>query len=181
MTFRTTLRFASLENGKNFRWATLPEVKDIVFARAQIESQAAGLAPVSIPEWQLAELKRRFLAAAQMNTLDEVKRRDWRYVPQVFWFEDDQIAQNDQIVDLLFAKATARAPTTWIKSLIFAYFANFPIDSPTLAKIAKRLEAVINENTKPSLVPWHDRHQRLKLFDPQNAPRYLAGHLLNGD
>lgn len=181
MTLRTTLRFALLENGKNLHLAKLPEVNDIVFARAQIESQAAGLAPVSMPEWQLAELKRRFLAAAQTNTLESLKRRDWRYVPQIFWFEDDQVAQNAQIVDLFFAKATARASTTWIKSLIFAYFASFPIDSPTLAKIAKRLEAVITENTKPSLLAWHDRHQRLKLFDPQNAPRYLAGYLLNGD
>lgn len=181
MTLRTMLRFVSRENGNNLRWPKLPEVKDIVFARAQIESQAAGLPPVSLPEWQLAEIKQCFLAAAQTNSLDNLRTQDWRYVPQIFWFGDDQVAQNDEIVDLFFTKASARASTKWIKSLIFAYFASFPINSPTLAKIAKRLEAIIIENGKPSLVAWHDRHQRLKLFDPHSAPRYLAGYLLNCD
>ncbi len=179
MSLKKSLRLVSIGNAASVRWPKLIEPKDIVFARAQIESQAAGLTPLRIPARELLQIKERLLQAAQSGTIDQVKHRDWRYAPWVFWLQDDAVANNQLIVETFFAKATSRNSSSWIKSLIFAYFTQFPVASPTLSRVAGRLQSILAAQQWPSIRAWYERHQQLKLFDPANAPRYLAGHLLN--
>jgi hypothetical protein len=181
MSLKTTLRLASPGSGGAIRWPDRSSPRHIVFARTQIESLAAGLSPVKIPPRELLEIKKRLLTAAQDGALDQVRNKDWRYAPWVFWLNDDAVAANENIVEAYFARAQGRRSSGWIKSLVFSYFMHFPVSSPTLPIVAGRLREVLAAQKWPSLYAWNQRQTQLKLFEPDKAPKHLAGRLLECD
>lgn len=179
MTLKTSIRGAAGWIGKQASWPLGSPPTKIKQAVLEVELQAAGVAPRIPPTKDIADVKRRLLQASADQDLNTLSLRDWKRAPWAFWYNGDEVASNQPIVDEFFRRAEARKSASWLKALIGAYLINFPSQSNTLNPVAGRLRVLILSEKWRTLMPWIRRHEQFQIFSPTVGPQKVAEAILS--
>ncbi len=101
--------------------------------------------------------------------------RDWRYGVQLLWDPADPVGEDSTIVERILGWVKERSSRSSYRLLISAYLQGFKSDRAGIRKAAQ----VLRSGLEKLPVPWGDRHKQFRLFEPDEAPKFIAAAVLS--
>lgn len=156
------------------RKAPLPSPPHCLRQAAQLFRHEAAQQP---PERRLLEDLRATLGqACATGAVDQLRQRDLRWAPLVFWNGVPQAATLPALLDTVFDGA--RTKPRWLREVVEAWLRDFAPEAPRLPEAGARIVHLLALEDHAPLSQWRHAHRRFSLFDAAHGPARLAAALL---
>ncbi|HYE36946.1 EH signature domain-containing protein [Methylocaldum sp.] len=119
-------------------------------------------------------LTRRFRTALLNGTWQSISFGEWKLAVWIMFIGEKPLADEPEFLDRLFEQFRSCRKQTAYKGLILAYLNEFDPSKPAIRRVAQELEGAVRQFNWA----WTDRHDRYRLFAPDEAPRQIANACL---
>lgn len=154
------------------RLPILPKLPDL----PKVASEALELAKVfgtggkQLSGMDAEALVRRIRAALSSGKWGDISFREWKSAVWVAFNGEKPLADESGFLDQLIMLFRSRRKRTAYQGLILAYLKEFDPTKPAILRVAQELEGAVQQFDWA----WSGRHDRCRLFAPDEAPNRIA-------
>jgi hypothetical protein len=142
---------------------------------AMSEEQGANLSSEST---EVLQARIATAAAAGADGLNRLSRRELREGCRAFLYPPHPPGRSPEIGDPLIGHVVRLQRRAAYLALIDAYLDSFAIDDPDVLRLAKALALTAQSWPWREVDQWAGRAETFKIFDPEQAPDFLAAAVL---
>jgi hypothetical protein len=164
MTLRESLSAARLP--------VLPKLPDLPKVAAEEDELARvfGTGGTQLSGMDAEALERRIRAALSSGNWGDISFREWKSAVWVAFDGERPLGEEAGFLDRLIVQFRSRRKRTAYQGLILAYLKEFDPSKPAIRRVAQELEGAVRQFDWA----WAGRHDRYRLFAPDEAPNRIA-------